>query len=97
MPGWSDKRERQFEHIEESLREKGKSETKAAEIAARTVNKQRRQAGETESSKTSGTGNPNKAYEDRTKQELINLAARQKIKGRSGMSKAALADALRGH
>ena len=52
MPrSWSDKRERQYEHIKESYEERGRSEDKAEEIAARTVNKERREAGETKSSK----------------------------------------------
>lgn len=44
---WSDKRERQYEHIKESYEERGRSEDKAEELAARTVNKDRREAGET--------------------------------------------------
>ena len=48
---WSDKRERQFEHIKDSLEEQGRSEKKASEIAARTVNKQRAEAGEAKSTK----------------------------------------------
>ena len=43
---WSDKRERQYEHIKESLLERGKGEKTAEEIAARTVNKERAQHGE---------------------------------------------------
>ncbi len=50
MPeAWSDKRERQYEHIKESERDQGRSEKRAKEIAARTVNKQRREQGETKS------------------------------------------------
>lgn len=49
---WSPKRERQYEHIKESEREAGRSNEKAEEIAARTVNKQRSEAGETKSSKS---------------------------------------------
>jgi hypothetical protein len=49
---WSPKRERQYEHIKESEREAGRSADWAEEIAARTVNKQRSQAGETKSSKS---------------------------------------------
>ena len=45
--GWSAKRERQYEHIKEGYEERGRSEEKAEEIAARTVNKERREAGET--------------------------------------------------
>jgi plasmid stabilization system protein ParE len=44
---WSDKRERQYEHIKESYEERGKSEEKAEELAARTVNKTRAEKGET--------------------------------------------------
>ena len=48
---WTDKRERQYEHIKESYEERGRSEDKAEEIAARTVNKERAEAGETKESK----------------------------------------------
>jgi hypothetical protein len=48
MPqAWSKKRERQYEHIKESELEEGRSEKRAKEIAARTVNKQRKEQGET--------------------------------------------------
>ncbi len=52
MPrSWSDKRERQYEHIKESYEDRGRSESKAEELAARTVNKERREKGETKSKK----------------------------------------------
>jgi plasmid stabilization system protein ParE len=52
MPrSWSDKRERQYEHIKESYEDRGRSEDKAEEIAARTVNKERRESGETKAQK----------------------------------------------
>ena len=44
---WTDKRERQYEHIKEGYEERGVSEDEAEERAARTVNKERREAGET--------------------------------------------------
>jgi len=47
---WSPKRERQYEHIKESERDAGRSTGRAKQIAARTVNKQRSDAGETKSS-----------------------------------------------
>jgi plasmid stabilization system protein ParE len=47
--GWSDKRERQYEHIKESEKKQGRSAKRAKEIAARTVNKQRAESGETRS------------------------------------------------
>ena len=43
---WSAKRERQYEHIKESLEERGEDEDTAEEIAARTVNKERARTGE---------------------------------------------------
>ena len=44
---WSDKRERQYEHIKESYKDEGVTHDKAEELAARTVNKQRAEHGET--------------------------------------------------
>jgi hypothetical protein len=40
------KRARQYEHIKKSEREQGRSESRAEEIAARTVNKERARSGE---------------------------------------------------
>ena len=48
---WTDKRERQYEHIKDSYEDRGVSQDEAVERAARTVNKERREAGETESTK----------------------------------------------
>lgn len=50
MKGVSPKRNRQYEHIKEQLMEGGKSEAEAKEEAARTVNKQRAEHGETKGS-----------------------------------------------
>jgi plasmid stabilization system protein ParE len=49
---WSDKRERQYEHIKDSYEERGVSEDEAEERAARTVNKERAQHGETKTSRS---------------------------------------------
>ena len=70
MPSWSDKDERQYEHIKDSATERGKSEDRAQEIAARTVNKQRREEGRTPNETTQGTGNPNTRLESRSKDEI---------------------------
>lgn len=52
MPrSWSDKRERQYEHIKDSYEDRGRSEDKAEELAARTVNKTRSEKGETKAAK----------------------------------------------
>ena len=96
MPvAWSDKDERQYEKIKESARKRGASERRAKEIAARTVNKQRRKEGRTPRRSTSGTGNPNKRLGERTVGELRNIASGMKIKGRSRMKKRELIDAIR--
>ena len=92
---WSDKRERQYEHIKEGYEERGKSEDKAEEIAARTVNKGRREEGRTPNKTTQGTGNPNTPLEDRTKNELYNIAKEKDIDGRSKMNKAELVKAVK--
>jgi hypothetical protein len=49
---WSPKRERQYKHIKESEREAGRPTDRAEEIAARTVNKQRAEAGETKAARS---------------------------------------------
>ncbi|QDU88612.1 hypothetical protein Pla175_19920 [Pirellulimonas nuda] len=96
MPrAWCDKDERQYEHVKQSVQERGKSEDRAEEIAARTVNKQRRNEGRTPNRTTQGTGNPNTAYEDRTVDELRNLAADLGIEGRSKLNKPSLIEAIR--
>lgn len=95
MPEWSQKDERQYEHIKGSSQKRGASTKRAQEIAARTVNKQRRQEGRTPKKSTSGTGNPNRPLEDRTVQELRNRAADLNIEGRSKMRKDELVKAIR--
>jgi hypothetical protein len=98
MPeAWSSKDERKYEHIKESARERGASVDRAEEIAARTVNRDRRVEGRTKSGRktTSGTGNPNRSLEDRSVVELRNLAADRKVRGRSKMTKRELVSALR--
>jgi hypothetical protein len=106
MPGnqWSDKRERQYEHIKESLLERGKGEETAEEIAARTVNKDRAQHGETQTaSRTSledisperrGGLRSHSGEGGRTYDQLYAEAAKAKIKGRSKMTKAELERAV---
>ncbi|MCB9866543.1 MAG: addiction module toxin RelE [Phycisphaerales bacterium] len=96
MPSaWSKKDERQYQRIKESSKKRGRSEARAEEIAARTVNKQRREEGRTPNRKTQGSGNPNTPLEDRTKAELYNQAKKRDISGRSQMNKKELIRALR--
>ena len=102
--GWSNKRERQYEHIKDGLRERGESEDQAEEIAARTVNKERARAGEAkESSRTStddissgrrGGLRSHRGPGGRTRDQLYNEAREKNIRGRSKMSKAELERAV---
>ncbi|ADV68414.1 hypothetical protein [Deinococcus maricopensis] len=95
MPkAWSNKDERQYEHVLQSELDRGESRDRAEEIAGRTVNKHRREEGRTPNARTQGTGNPNLALEDLTRDELYNRAREQGIGGRSKMTKAELVRAL---
>src|SRR3954464_9229291 len=105
MPkAWSNKRERQYEHIKDSLEERGRSENKAEEIAARTVNKERARAGEsTTASRTStddisasrrGGLRSHSGAGGRTRDQLYAEAQRKGIEGRSKMNKAELERAV---
>ena len=92
---WAAKDERQYERIKESEEARGRDEDRAKEIAARTVNKQRRKEGRTPNKTTMGTGNPNTPLEDRTRDELYQRAKQLSIAGRSQMTKGQLVRAIR--
>ena len=101
---WNAKRERQYKHIKEGLREGGRSEDTAEEIAARTVNKERARAGEAkERSRTSvkdissgrrGGLRSHRGPGGRTRDQLYNEAREKNISGRSKMNKAQLERAV---
>ncbi|MGY0497511.1 plasmid stabilization protein [Nocardia sp. FBN12] len=97
---WSDKRERQYKDIKKSERDRGRSEERAEEIAARTVNKTRAQHGETKgSSKKSGSSSQRRGGQrtqgsGKTRDQLYDEARRRNIDGRSKMNKQELANAL---
>ena len=101
---WSDKRERQYEHIKQGLVDRGEDDDTAEEIAARTVNKERARAGEAdESSRTStedissgrrGGLRSHRGPGGRTRDQLYNEARDKNIKGRSKMTKAELERAV---
>ena len=95
MPSWSSKDERKYEHIKEGYEDRGTPEDRAEEIAARTVNKGRREAGRTPNRRTEGTGNPRHSLEDRTRDELENRAHELHIGGTSKMDKQELVRAIR--
>jgi hypothetical protein len=101
------KRARQYEHVKDSLLERGSSEDRAEEIAARTVNKERARKGESErSSKLSktdissgrrgGIRSHRRGPRGRTRDQLYEEARRRNIRGRSKMTKAELERALGG-
>ncbi|MEU8838238.1 plasmid stabilization protein [Streptomyces roseus] len=105
MPrGSSPKRERQYEHIKESAEERGESEERAKEIAARTVNKERARAGESEtasklsledmSSGRRGGLHSHSGAQGPTYEQLYAEARRRNIHGRSDMNKTQLKRAL---
>ena len=102
---WSDKRERQYKHVKDSLKDSGTPEEKAEEIAARTVNKERGRTGEAKTSSRlsrtdissgrrgglrSGTRRPR----GRTRDQLYEEAKSMNIEGRSKMNKEQLERAV---
>jgi hypothetical protein len=101
---WNDKRERQYDHIKESLQERGERERVAEEIAARTVNKERARSGETERSSRTSTDDisssrrgglrSHRGAGGRTRDQLYEEARRRGVKGRSRMTKAQLERAV---
>jgi hypothetical protein len=102
---WSDKRERQYEHIKDSAKERGASTKRAKQIAAATVNKERARKGESRTASKSslkdissgrrgGLRSGTNRAKGRTKEQLYNEAKRRGIKGRSRMNKAQLQRAV---
>jgi hypothetical protein len=102
---WSNKRERQYEHIKTSAKKRGTSTKRAKEIAARTVNKERARSGESRTrSRTSvrdmssgrrgGQRSGTRRQKGQTRAQLYNEARRRGIKGRSRMTKAQLQRAV---
>ncbi len=101
---WSDKRERQYEHIKDGLRQRGESEETSEEIAARTVNKERARAGEARTASRSSVDDISSGRRGglrshsgpggRTKEQLYNEAKHKGIKGRSKMNKRELERAV---
>jgi hypothetical protein len=103
-PGWSTKRERQYEHIKDGLTGRGRDEDTAEEIAARTVNKERARAGEAEQASRTSTEDLSSSRRGglrshsgsggRTRDQLYAEARSRNIAGRSRMTKAELERAL---
>ncbi|AZS83803.1 plasmid stabilization protein [Streptomyces griseoviridis] len=106
MPrGASPKRERQYEHIKESARERGESAGRAEEIAARTVNKERARAGESRTASRTSTADissgrrgglrSHRGAGGPTYDQLYQEARQRGVRGRSDMNKSQLERALR--
>lgn len=100
----SDKRERQYEHIKDGLEQRGLTQDEAEEVAARTVNKERARAGETETASRSSIDDISSGRRGglrshsgpggRTFDQLYNEAKRANIPGRSKMNKRELEKAV---
>jgi hypothetical protein len=99
------KRARQYEHVKESEKRQGRSEARAEEIAARTVNKERARSGESRTRSRSSTSDISSGRRGglrsgtsrprgRTREQLYNEARRMGIEGRSKMNKAQLQRAV---
>src|SRR5881227_2283813 len=101
---WNAKRERQYEHVKAGLKDRGSDESKAEEIAARTVNKERARSGEAQQRSRTSTNDISSSRRGglrshsgsggRTKEQLYQEARRKNVHGRSSMSKAELARAV---
>jgi hypothetical protein len=101
---WSQKRDRQYEHIKEGLVERGRNEDLAEEIAARTVNKERARAGEAKTASRTSTEDISSGRRGglrshtgsggRTYDQLYNEARQRGVQGRSRMNKQELERAL---
>jgi hypothetical protein len=102
---WSNKRERQYEHVKEGVKKRGTSTKRAKEIAARTVNKERARSGESRQRSRTSTRGPSSGRrgglrsgtnrpKGQTKEQLYNEARRLNISGRSSMSKSQLQRAV---
>ena len=99
------KRARQYEAIKDSVKQQGRSEDVAEEIAARTVNKNRARAGESQqrsrtstddisSSRRGGLRSHGNGLTGRTRDQLYAEAKHLNIDGRSKMNKAQLQRAV---
>jgi hypothetical protein len=97
---------RKYEHVKDSVKDRGGSEKRAEEIAARTVNKDRARAGKTQTASKSSTRDPKSSSQrggersgtnkpkGRTKDQLYNEAKRMGVEGRSSMNKEQLRKAV---
>jgi hypothetical protein len=96
---------RKYEHIKESEKDQGRSESRAKEIAARTVNKDRARAGKTQtasrtstrdksSSQRGGERSGTNRQKGRTRDQLYNEARQRGVEGRSKMNKEQLRRAV---
>jgi hypothetical protein len=100
------KRARQYEHVKDSVKDRGGSEKRAEEIAARTVNKERARSGESDSASRTSTKDPKSSSQrggersgtnrqkGRTRDQLYEEARRRNVEGRSSMNKDELRKAV---
>jgi hypothetical protein len=99
------KRSRQYEKIKRSARKRGASTSRAKEMAARTVNKNRARSGESRTRSRSSTRGPSpqrrggqrsgtNRQKGQTREQLYNKAKRLGVEGRSNMNKSQLQRAV---
>ena len=99
------KRARQYKHIKDSQLDQGKSESRAEEIAARTVNKEKAQSGESKTASKSSTNDMSSSRrggqrsgtnreKGRTREQIYNDAKQRGVEGRSKMNKEQLRRAV---
>jgi hypothetical protein len=100
------KRARQYEHVKDSVKDRGGSEKRAKEVAARTVNKERARSGESEGASRTSTKDPKSSSQrggersgtdrakGRTRDQLYSEAKKLKVEGRSSMNKEELRKAV---
>ena len=102
---WSNKRERQYEHVKDSAKQRGASTKRAKEIAARTVNRERARSGESRQRSRTSTRGPSSGRrgglrsgtnrpKGQTREQLYNEAKRLNVSGRSSMNKTQLQRAV---
>ena len=93
---WTAKDERQYKPVKQGAMENGRnSNGSEPKVAARSVNNERAEEERANNRRTTGTGNPKAPLEERSKDELYNLAEEHDIKGRSRMNKTQLITAIR--
>ena len=92
---WIAVEQRRYEPIQQSVLQRSRGADRGEESISRPAGQQRRDDGRLADRRSTGTGNPRAPLEERSKDELYNLAEQHDIKGRSRMNKTQLITAIR--